>query len=377
MPPSGCSTDSRCVRSGRRDRAGDRPADVHQPRPPGAGISTGRARPGARRAGPFRAGDDSPRGCADRRLRRCRRRERAVVDELVRTTIFPGFIQRHNINASATAGLGREPHRLRRGLAVPHDRELRRHLVELGDRGHLLPAAVRPTGQPPTGDHAYAIGFPAGESPGEHVDGYWSITLYSHPDVRLVPTRPAATRSATATSSTPIPTAASRPHRGSARRRSRRQLAAVHRPGQAMGPGHAPLPSAPRRSRRKLDATADDHGNLTAPALKRTTTSPPPDHARASNRIADNRLRPGAWNRHPPAKRHRYRLCLDATATVLETPTDGELADSDVVPMHRVPCVGPEFVLPFVVQAGISGREAATTLAFARSAVVRGQPPPA
>lgn len=31
------------------------------------------------------------------------------------------------------------------------------------------------------------VPFPAGESPGEHVDRYWSITLYSHPDVKLVP----------------------------------------------------------------------------------------------------------------------------------------------------------------------------------------------
>lgn len=43
------------------------------------------------------------------------------------------------------------------------------------------------SGSPPTGDHQYAIRFAADESPGHHVDGYWSITLYSHPDVRLVP----------------------------------------------------------------------------------------------------------------------------------------------------------------------------------------------
>ena len=43
------------------------------------------------------------------------------------------------------------------------------------------------TGMPPTGDHTYALRFAPGESPGEHVDGYWSITLYSHPEVRLVP----------------------------------------------------------------------------------------------------------------------------------------------------------------------------------------------
>ena len=57
------------------------------------------------------------------------------------------------------------------------------------------------TGHPPTGDHTYAIRFGPGESPGEHVDGYWSMTLYSHPDVRLVhPIRSVSTRSATAPS---------------------------------------------------------------------------------------------------------------------------------------------------------------------------------
>jgi hypothetical protein len=43
------------------------------------------------------------------------------------------------------------------------------------------------SGHPPTGDHHYTIRFAADESPGKHVDGYWSMTLYSHPDVRLVP----------------------------------------------------------------------------------------------------------------------------------------------------------------------------------------------
>jgi hypothetical protein len=36
-------------------------------------------------------------------------------------------------------------------------------------------------------------------------------------------------------------------------------------------------------------------------------------------------------------------LCLVATATGLELPPIGEVAESDVVPMHRVPCVGPEW----------------------------------
>jgi hypothetical protein len=49
------------------------------------------------------------------------------------------------------------------------------------------PLQADQAGEPPTGDRTYAIRFGPGESPGEHVNGYWSITLYSHPDVRLVP----------------------------------------------------------------------------------------------------------------------------------------------------------------------------------------------
>jgi hypothetical protein len=46
---------------------------------------------------------------------------------------------------------------------------------------------------------------------------------------------------------------------------------------------------------------------------------------------------------HSPDGAADSRGCLVATSTVLELPTDGELADGDVVPMHRVPRVGPEW----------------------------------
>ena len=42
-------------------------------------------------------------------------------------------------------------------------------------------------GDQPVGDNTYAISFDSADAPSEHVDGYWSITLYSHPEVMLVP----------------------------------------------------------------------------------------------------------------------------------------------------------------------------------------------
>jgi hypothetical protein len=42
-------------------------------------------------------------------------------------------------------------------------------------------------GTPLTGDHSYCLHFPAGDLPQQHVDAYWSLTLLSLPDYRVVP----------------------------------------------------------------------------------------------------------------------------------------------------------------------------------------------
>jgi hypothetical protein len=113
----------------------------------------------------------------------------AQVDELVRTQIFPAFL--HAMTHMNEVGNGWRSTGNRTGFGGDYEF---RAIANFGGiwwnaatEVIYYPLQSDATGAPPTGDHAYAIRFPAGESPSEHVDGYWSITLYSHPDARLVP----------------------------------------------------------------------------------------------------------------------------------------------------------------------------------------------
>jgi hypothetical protein len=135
-----------------------------------------------------------------------------AIDELVRTTIFPSFI--HAMLNLNDVGNGWHSTDNRTGFGEDY------HFRAIANFGgiwwnsateviyYLLQSDQ--TGKPPTGDHTYAIRFPPGHSPGEHVDGYWSITLYSHPEVRLVPNAAPDIRSATAPISRLTPTTGSR-----------------------------------------------------------------------------------------------------------------------------------------------------------------------
>ena len=112
-----------------------------------------------------------------------------VIDELVRTRIFPGFM--HALLNLNEVGNGWHSTGNRTGFGTDY------RFRAIANFGGIwwnsateviyYPLQVDQTGATPTGDHAYSIRFARGESPGEHVAGYWSITLYSHPDVRLVP----------------------------------------------------------------------------------------------------------------------------------------------------------------------------------------------
>jgi hypothetical protein len=111
------------------------------------------------------------------------------IDEIVSTTIFPGFI--HAMTHMNEVGNGWRSTGNRTGFGSDYQF---RAIANFGGiwwnsatEVIYYPLQADETGQPPTGDHTYAIRFAHGESPGEHVDGYWSITLYSHPDVMLVP----------------------------------------------------------------------------------------------------------------------------------------------------------------------------------------------
>jgi hypothetical protein len=112
------------------------------------------------------------------------------IDEIVSTTIFPRFI--HELTHMNEVGNRWRSTGNRTGFGSDY------RFRAIANFGGIwwnsateviyYPLQSDETGQPPTGDHTYAICFAPGQSPGEHVDGYWSITLYSHPDVMLVPT---------------------------------------------------------------------------------------------------------------------------------------------------------------------------------------------
>ena len=112
-----------------------------------------------------------------------------AIDDLVRTRIYAGFL--HAMTHMNAVGNGWRSTGNRTGFGSDY------HFRAIANFGgiwwnsaseviyYLLQADD--SGEIPTGDHAYAIRFGPGDLPGAHVDGYWSITLYSHPDVRLVP----------------------------------------------------------------------------------------------------------------------------------------------------------------------------------------------
>ena len=112
------------------------------------------------------------------------------LDELVRSTVFPAFMQLL-LTDLAEVGQGWRSTGNRDGFGTDYRFRTVANFAGIwwNSASEVIYYALQTdqTGHPPTGDHHYAIRFAADESPGEHVDGYWSMTLYSHPDVRLVP----------------------------------------------------------------------------------------------------------------------------------------------------------------------------------------------
>jgi hypothetical protein len=112
------------------------------------------------------------------------------IDEFVHTTAFPAFMQLL-LTDLAEVGHGWRTTGNRGGFGTDYRFRTVANFAGIwwNSASEVIYYALQAdeTGHPPTGDHTYSIRFGPGESPGEHVDGYWSMTLYSHPDVRLVP----------------------------------------------------------------------------------------------------------------------------------------------------------------------------------------------
>src|SRR3954471_443675 len=112
------------------------------------------------------------------------------LDELVRSTVFPAFMKLL-LTDLAEVGQGWRSTGNRDGFGTDYRFRTVANFAGIwwNSASEVIYYALQTdeTGHPPTGDRRYAIRFAADESPAEHVDGYWSMTLYSHPDVRLVP----------------------------------------------------------------------------------------------------------------------------------------------------------------------------------------------
>ena len=163
--------------------------------------------------------------------------------------------------------LDRQPHWLRRRL--PASVPSRTSAGSGGTpRARSSTTCCRPMSpaNPPPATTPTRSASPPGDLPGEHVDGYWSITLYSHPEVRLVP-NPIGKYSISSR------TTCADPDGGFTIHIAPEQPAGAPQdnwlpntgPGQAMGLGAAPLPAARRRPGRLVDPSAHDDHRLASP----------------------------------------------------------------------------------------------------------------
>jgi hypothetical protein len=114
---------------------------------------------------------------------------RTRVDDLIRTRAIPEFF-------AGTKGFGTQ----KGGWSVSYvvgkfgDDVMARDIINYGGLwANVTSEAIYfvgqkdGDGQPLDGSKTYEIRFPKGGKPDAHVDGFWSVTLYSVPDYRVVP----------------------------------------------------------------------------------------------------------------------------------------------------------------------------------------------
>jgi hypothetical protein len=113
----------------------------------------------------------------------------AELDEITRTTVFPGFLHYLVTLGTAVDGWSTTGDRTEFGADY--------HFRTAANFGGIWWNAATEViyfigqsdrdGTPLTGDHLHALRFAPGDTPQDHVTGYWSITALSHPDSRLIP----------------------------------------------------------------------------------------------------------------------------------------------------------------------------------------------
>jgi hypothetical protein len=113
----------------------------------------------------------------------------AALDEFVRTTAFPRFLYRMTHLSEAREGWTSTGNRDRFGTDYVF-----RTAVNYGgiwwnsaSEAIYFPLQADSAGGEPVGGTVYRQRFGPGELPSAHVDGYWSLTVYTYPGLMLVP----------------------------------------------------------------------------------------------------------------------------------------------------------------------------------------------
>ncbi|MGF0117421.1 DUF1214 domain-containing protein [Promicromonospora sp. Marseille-Q5078] len=113
----------------------------------------------------------------------------AALDDFVRTTSFPHFLYLSTHLSEARDGWTTTGDRDSFGDDVGFRTTANFAGIwwNAATEAIYLPLQTDATGVEPTGGTVYRQRFAPGDGPGDHVDGYWSLTVYAYPSMMLVP----------------------------------------------------------------------------------------------------------------------------------------------------------------------------------------------
>ncbi|GAA1738855.1 DUF1254 domain-containing protein [Isoptericola hypogeus] len=113
----------------------------------------------------------------------------AALDAFVRTTSFPGFLYLMTHLSEAHHGWTSTGDRDSFGDDVGFRTAANFAGIwwNAASEAIYMPLQTDAAGVEPTGGTVYRQRFAPGDGPGDHVDGYWSLTVYAYPSMMLVP----------------------------------------------------------------------------------------------------------------------------------------------------------------------------------------------
>jgi hypothetical protein len=117
----------------------------------------------------------------------------AALDDFVRTTAFPRFLHLVTHLSEARNGWTSTGNRDSFGSDISFRAAANFAGIwwNSASEAIYLPLQTDAAGVEPSGGTVYRQRFATGDGPGDHVDGYWSLTVYAYPSMMLVP-NPAA-----------------------------------------------------------------------------------------------------------------------------------------------------------------------------------------